>query len=160
MYLVFGILYFFTGVLLAIPYCLLAGWSFDHFLIAIWVAPAFLFVWFTAATFAGITEVGHRRTLYLNWRVALGQSNHRGLPGSLFIFWMWTFYSLLPIILRWSAILLGEIGYEAASSLLNKHRYASPLYVAVIVATSIVVVLTIMHVRDKVGRAWRWAVHQ
>lgn len=129
MQIVLGIFYALVGILLAIPYCLLAGWDAESFVMVMFVAPAFLFIWFMMATFAGVIEPGNRRTIHFNWRAAFGKADHRMLPGSLPVFWAWTLYSFLPVILHWSAVLLGKIGYETVSSLLDTHRYASPFYV-------------------------------
>lgn len=129
MQVVLMILYVLVGIPLAIPYCLMAGWDAESFALVMFVAPAFLFIWFMVATFAGVIEVSRRGTICFNWRAAFGQSNRYLLSGSLSIFWMWTFYSFLPIILHWSAVLLGKIGYETVSSFLDTHRYASLFYV-------------------------------
>jgi len=140
MHMVLGIFYVLAGILLAIPYCLLAGWKAENFMIVAFVAPAFFFVWFMTATYAGIIEPGHRRTIHFNWRAAFRKSDRRMLPGSLAIFWGWTVYSFLPIILHWGAALLGKVGYETVGSILDTHRYASPLYA--LIATLMLLILT------------------
>lgn len=139
MQIVLYILYALVGILLAIPYCLLSGWDSESFPIVALLAPAFLFIWFIVASFAGIIEAGHRRTIHFNWHAAFGKSDRRVPSGSLSIFWIWTLYSFLPLILHWSAILLRKISYETVASLIDIHRYASPLYV--FVATLVLLIL-------------------
>ncbi|MEK7461641.1 MAG: hypothetical protein AAB586_01065 [Patescibacteria group bacterium] len=93
------------------------------------MAPAFLFVWFMTAICAGVVDTTHGGTICFNWRAAFGKSDRRLLSGSLPIFWAVILYSFLPIILHWSAMLLGKVGYGTVSSLLDTHRYASLLYI-------------------------------
>ncbi len=142
MQIVLAILYMLAGILLATPYCFLAGWDAESFPVVAFVAPAFLFIWFIAATLAGVIEPGYRRMIHFNWRAAFGKSYSRVLPGSLLLFWAWTLYSFLPIILHWSAVLLGKIGYDTVASLIDMHRYASPLYI--FVATFMLLALIVM----------------
>lgn len=140
MIFVLCLFYMMVGILVAIPYCLLAGWSAENFPMVAFVAPAFLFIWFLLASFAGILHVGHgERRIYFNWRAAFCKSELRELPMSRMIFWIWTLYSLLPIILHWSAGLLENTGYESVGATLNTHRYASPYYL--FMATMVLLVL-------------------
>ena len=154
MQIVVAIIYMLVGILLAIPYCLLAGWDTENFPTVALVTPAFLFIWFMAATFAGIINIDDDRKIYFNWRASFGKSDHRVLSGSLSIFWAWTLYSFLPVILHWSAVLLGKIGYETTSSLIDTHRYASSFYV--LIATFILLILTVMVISawDAVKNVW------
>lgn len=160
MQIVLGIFYVLAGILLAIPYCLLAGWNAESFMMVAFVAPAFLFVWFMLATFAGVIEPSHRRTIHFNWRVAFGKSDRRVLSGSLPIFWVWTLYSFLPVILHWSAVLLGKIGYETISSLLDTHRYASPLYVFVATLMLLILIGIVTSAWEAAKNAWIRMVHR
>lgn len=147
MNIVLYVLYALVGILLAIPYCLLAGWSPENFMLVAFVAPAFLFIWFMLAGFAGIIEPDGHRRIHFNWGAAFHKSDRRVLPGSRLFFWMWTTYSMLPIILHWSGVLLERIGYPTIGTIINTHRYASPLYV--FMAT--LVLLTLMGI---VASAW------
>lgn len=160
MNIVLGIFYVLAGILLAIPYCLLAGWNAESFMMVAFVAPAFLFVWFMMATFAGVIEPGHRRTIHFNWRAAFGKTDHRMLSGSLPIFWAWTLYSFLPVILHWSAVLLGKVGYETVSSLLDTHRYASPFYVFMATLMLLVLVGMVTSAWEAAKNAWTRIVHR
>lgn len=160
MQIVLAILYVLAGVLLAIPYCLLAGWSAESFPMVAFVAPAFLFIWFMTATFAGVVEPGYRRTLHFNWRAAFGKNDRRMLPGSLSIFWAWTLYSLLPIILHWGAVLLGKIGYETVASLIDTHRYASPLYVFMATLMLLILIAMVTSAWDAAKNLWARIVHR
>ena len=160
MEIVLGVLYMLAGILLAIPYCLLAGWSAENFLIVTFVAPAFLFVWFMAASFAGIIEPGNHRMLRFNWRATFSESDRRSLPGSLSVFWAWTLYSFLPVILHWSAVLLEEIGYETVSSLIDTHRYASPLLVLWGTILLFILIAVATGVSNTVKEIWTRIVHR
>lgn len=160
MQIVFAVLYVLAGLLLAIPYCLLAGWSLERFPMVAFVAPAFLLIWFIMATFAGIVETDRGRRVYFNWRAAFGKSDRRSMSGSLPIFWTWTLYSFLPVIFHCSAVLLGKIGYETVSSLLDTHRYASQFYV--FMATLMLLILTAMVTSawDAAKNLWARIVHR
>jgi hypothetical protein len=160
MQIVLGIFYALVGVLLAIPYCLLAGWNAESFVMVMFVAPAFLFIWFMMATFAGVIEAGHRRTIHFNWRAAFGKSDRRVLSGSLPIFWAWTLYSFLPIILHWSAVLLGKIGYETVASLIDTHRYASPFYVFMATLMLLILIAMVTSAWDTAKNVWTRIVHR
>lgn len=140
---IFLIFYLLLGLVLAIPYCLLAGWSPEHFPIVIFVAPAFLFIWLMFANFADIFNPRFGRLTNLNWRAAFSGNNHQAMQGSLIIFWGWTFYSFLPIILHWSSVFLKQIGYERVGVMIYSHRYASPVYVfgAVIIVLLIILII-------------------
>ena len=84
MQIVLAVLYILAGILLAIPYCLLAGWNTENLPTVAFVAPAFLFIWFMTAIFAGVVEAGHRRRrIHFNWHAAFGKSDRRMLPESL-----------------------------------------------------------------------------
>lgn len=156
--ILYVIVYVLVGVLLAIPYCLLAGWSLENLPIVAFVAPAFLFVWFMAAVFAGVIDHGHRRVILFNWRAAFGKSER--LPSSLTIFWVWTFYSILPIILHWSAVLLEKIGYETVGSFIDMHRYASPLYIFMATLMLLVLIGMVTSAWEATKNVWTRFVQQ
>ena len=160
MQIVLGILYVLLGVLVAIPYCLLAGWSPENFPMVAFVAPAFLFVWFMAAVFAGVIDHGHRRAIRFNWRAAFNKDERRRLPGSLTIFWVWSFYSILPIILHWSAVLLGKIGYETVGSFIDMHRYASPLYIFMATLMLLILIGMVTSAWEATKNVWTRFVHR
>ncbi len=130
MTIILYVLYVLVGILLAIPYCILAGWNTESFMVVVFAAPAFVFIWFVLAGFAGVLEVGHgERRICLNWRAAFRKGDRLGLPGSLVVFWIWTLYSLLPILVHWSAVLLNGIGFVSVGMTLDAHRYASWFYI-------------------------------
>lgn len=160
MQIVLAILYVMVGVLLAIPYCMLAGWSAENFPMVAFVAPAFLFIWFLAATFAGIIETDNRKTIHIDWRAAFGKNGRRVLPGSLSFFWAWIIYIFLPVILHWSAVLLEKIGYyETVASLLEIHRYASPFYIFTATFMLFILIGMITSARDAAKKVWARIVH-
>ena len=160
MNIVLGILWALVGTLLAIPYCLLAGWNPESFVMVVFVAPAFLFVWFMTASFAGVIEPGHRRAIHFNWKAAFRKGDHRMLPGFLPIFWMWTLYGFLPIILHWSAMLLEKIGYETVSSLIDTHRYASPFYVFMATLMLLILIWMATSAWEATKNVWTRIVHR
>ena len=156
---VLSILYFLAGFLLAIPYCFLAGWNVESFVTVVFVAPAFLLVWFMTAIFAGIIELGRGRTIHFNWRAAFSKSESRMLPGSLPIFWVWTIYSFSPIILHWSAVLLEKVGHETVSSFLDTHRYMSPLYMIMATLMSFLLIRMAISMWEVAKNVWTRIVH-
>ena len=160
MSIVFGIICVLAGILLAIPYCLLAGWNAESFVMVAFVAPAFLFVWFMLATFAGVFEPVHRRATHFNWRAAFGKSDRQVVSGFLSMFWAWTLYSFLPVILHWSAVLLGKVGYETVSSLLDTHRYASPFYIFMATLMLLVLVGMVTSAWEAAKNVWTRIVHR
>lgn len=159
MQIMFGILYVLAGVLLAIPYCFLAGWSADSFLTVAFVAPAFLYVWFMMAAFAGIIEPGHKWWVHFNWRAALGKSDRQMLSRCLLSFWMWTLYSFLPVIFHWGAVFLERIGFKTVSTLINTHRYLSPLYVFVSTLILFVLIEVGTSAWETAKKTWTRIVH-
>jgi len=160
MQIFFSILYVLAGLLLAIPYCLLAGWNAESYLMVAFVAPAFLFVWFMMAIFVGIIEPGNSRVIHFNWRAAFGKSDYQRFPGFLAFFWAWTLYSVLPIIFHWSAMFIEQVGYETVSSLIDTHRYASTSYA--IMGTIMLFVLGMMVARsyEAMKTVWTRMVHR
>jgi len=160
MQIILGILYILVGILLAIPYCLLAGWKAENILMVTFVAPAFLFIWFILAGFAGIIDSDHTRKIYFNWRAAFSKNDQRRLPGALFCFWTWALYSFLPIIFHWSAILLEKIGHNTVSLILNTHRYAIPLYTLTAIITLIILNETIRCTWNVAKSMWVQIIHR
>lgn len=156
MQIVFGIFYVLVGFLLAIPYCLLAGWSYENFPMVAFVAPAFLFIWLMLGVFSGVITIrDHHRPIHFDWRVAFRKGGRSKLPGSLLFFWAWTLYSLLPIILHWSYVLLEEVGYETVASLINTHRYTSTLYVFVATFAFIALMGMLTSALGVLSNTWR-----
>jgi hypothetical protein len=154
MQIVFGILYVLAGFLLAIPYCMLAGWNEESFPMAILVSPAFLFVWFMLSIFAGIFDLDSKKAIRLNWRAAFKKSDLPILPGFLPLFWAWTIYMFLPIIFHWSAILLEKIGCNTVASFIDTHRYASQLYLFVVALALLVLISVGISAWDAAKRTW------
>lgn len=138
MQIVLTFLYLLVGFLLAIPYCLLAGWSTESYPMVAFVMPAFLFIWLMLAFFTGVVDEGH--PISFNWRAAFGKGDRRRLTGSPVMLWAWTIYGFLPVTIHWSAVFLGKVGYETASSFLDAHRYGSPFLV--LIATFILLILS------------------
>ena len=145
MNILFFIGYVVVGAVLAIPYNYLAGWN-SHYLIGIAItAPIFLCIWLVVAVLAGVIQVDrHRQMLRLNWRAA-GVRDQSYAPWSLPIFWAWTIYMFLPVILRGIAALQMQLGYVTASSFLYTHRYDSLLY-ALVALVAFVIALTLLEV--------------
>lgn len=160
MYLIFIILYALAGILLGIPYCLLAGWDPKSFMTIAFVAPAFLFIWLVVAIFAGVIDIDHRKKVYFNLRAAFGKNSQSVSPGSLFVFWLWTFYSFLPVIFHWSALFLEKIGYENVGSIINTHRYTVLVYVFIVALALIVLIGMVNTVWGKTKDIWTRFVYR
>lgn len=155
MQIVFGIFYVLAGILLAIPYCFLAGWIFKNFLLVAVVAPAFFFIWFMLAVFAGIIHRGYRKAIYFDWYAIFKKSDRQMYSHSLALFWMWTFYILLPIILHWSAVVLKKIGYVTGGSLIDMHRYASLYYVFIAIIMLFGIIGIVIVVCEVMKNMWK-----
>jgi hypothetical protein len=135
-----------AGLVLGSLYSLMAGWDPRYTASLFLLAPAGMVSWFVAALLAGVLDIGHGRTR-LSWRVAFGGVPSRSrLPGSLLVFWVWSFYLILPIILHWASVLLRYTGQHGLAESLNHHRYASLLYVAISTIMMLVVVVAVVDV--------------
>lgn len=155
MQIVFLILYVLVGIVLSVSYCILAGWDYEVFPVAFLLAPAFAVIWFITATMAGVIGFfSNRKKIYFNWRVAFGREDRQATPLSLVFFWIWTTYSLLPIIIHWSAILLDKIGYKTISSFIDKYRYASLPSIFSAVLLSIVILVMITTLGGELKKIW------
>lgn len=116
-----------VGLLISIPYCLLAGWDWHYPLVAM-VAPVFFLMWIVFGSLAG--HIYTRRDQG-RWPVRFSWgSRQQGefLSLSRIVFWGWTVIGLLPIIFHWGAKLFAMLGHESAASLINSYRYASLPY--------------------------------
>lgn len=124
----FYVAYYIFGLILSVPYCLLAGWSWENYPIVALVLPGFLFVWLMIGTLAGHVYLYNSKhwPIGFSWR---GVYEERLLPGAKGAFWSWTALGLLPIVVYWTAVALHAMGYESIAGLLKVHRYMSPLYV-------------------------------
>ena len=159
-YLFIAILYFITGVFFAVPYCLLAGWSYEFFPIITFTAPFLLLFWFMMGTFAGVFSTWHgRRAPHSHWREAFNGNSPRSIPGTRWVFGVMTFLGLLPIIFRLFSIILGTFGYEALGSSLYFHRYASPIYLLLIIMLLFMIAAMVGIVVDAMKKNWMKLVH-
>lgn len=154
MHIVFALVYAIVGILLAIPYCLLAGWNGDSFVIVAFVAPAFLVPLLVAAIFAGIIGISEQGEIQINWKVAFRKNNRRPVPGSLALFWGWILYSFLPVIFHWSAVLLQMIELEKVSSLIETHRYRSPILALIAILFLFILAAMTTSVIEKTKKVW------
>ena len=127
MFTVFSCLcYFVVGAILSVPYCLLAGWDRDIFLVVMIVTPFLLGVWILAAVFAGIIDA---KPIRIYWKNAFRRSRDESSRVPLVIFWVWTVYGLLPIILHWTARLIGYLGLGSSAAFIEGQRFESLIYV-------------------------------
>lgn len=150
---VYVVLFVLVGCLLAIPYCLLAGWSWENYPIVALVTLFFLLIWYSTAFLAGIVYTGQDGKTRFQWRAAFGKGV-RLHQGTIVPFWTWTFFCLLPIIVHWSAWLLGKIGYETIASHIDGHRYATPFYFFAVNCVLIIFGWIITVGWDKTKKAW------
>lgn len=148
-----GVIYMTIGIVLALPYCALAGWNPSNFIFVSFVAPALLFIWFMISIFAGIIKLDENERLRLNLPAAFRRCDNRPLRGSLLIFWGWAFWLSLPIISHWGAFLLEKNGHAEIALLINTHRYATPFYALLIALVLSILVVVISATTDKTKRA-------
>lgn len=127
MYFVFIV----VGALFAIPYCLLSGWNSESFVWMMVGLPIMLSIWLALANQAGIIETdvisGGKKITQFYPKVAFGLEVNSSVPWALRVFWVWTVYCLLPIILHNTSRLLHKAGVEKPATFLEVHRYGSLL---------------------------------
>jgi hypothetical protein len=157
MQFILAILYAVFGLILAIPYCLMAGWSMENYAIVAFVAPAFLFIWLIMGTLAHIFETGHRGRfpIRFDWRVAFGISKGNGLEGSKILFWFWTAYCLLPIISHWGSKLIEIFGFHSLSEIISTHRYSTPLFAFLATLFLAALLIFVEIATDLIKESWR-----
>lgn len=122
LFLVF--LYVLIGLVVSVPFCLLAGWSWEYWSGAATLAPLFLLVWVVFGVFAGYIyqRPGHK------WPIGFSLAGHNSLPGCKNVFWVWTIICLSPIVAHWSSVTLRAWGYGLIAAMVYEHRYAAPAY--------------------------------
>ncbi len=99
--IIFALIWFFVGSILAVPYNYLAGGGLDNFGLTIFFAPA-------AAIFLFIP--------YLTIRIDHSKK-------SKIFFWATVVYLLLPILMNGVSLLLKQMGYVLAADYAFKYRY-------------------------------------
>ncbi len=125
-----AVFYVLVGILLAAPYCYFAGWNVESFILAMVVAPLLFGVWLIVAGISSVIVANRNgRRIYLNWRAAFFKDASGRTSGKRLMFWLYTSWCLLPIIVRGVSVLAGSLGYEKLASVLYAHRYASMYHV-------------------------------
>ncbi len=120
----FMIIVFLIGMILSVPYCFLAGWSPESQKLVAVLGSLFIFQWGVFAARADILEF--HPSLRINWKETLMWRSNRPFlcPSAKVGFWAWTVMCVLPIILHWVAWLVGKVGQEHTSVILDRYRYA------------------------------------
>lgn len=126
------------GIMLAVPYCILAGWNTNQFALMAFVAPLLYSMWISIAYAFGIAEPSKKRPK-ICWRAAFHSD-------SLFMFWPCTGYVFLPIIVHQNSKLFSLFGYNSVAQVMEEHKYASLLYAFPVM----LVVGFIMRLKEKV----------
>ncbi len=147
--IVFAVYYITVGLILAIPYCLLAGWNVQALVVVTFVLPAFLMMWTELATLAGILNGDHlsRSLLHVDWRASLKRSEHA--LGSVTKFWLWCLFCFLPIICNLCGWMIQVIGYTNTAELVNRYRYwSTPIAMSL---TAFLLVLNALFTQIKKG---------
>jgi hypothetical protein len=140
MFIVFCCLFYFLfGAFLSLPYCLLAGWDRGFFPVMVVATPFLLGVWFLAVFFVGAVDF---RPTRICWRNFFYRSRRESSRVPLAIFWIWTVYSMLPILMHWTARFVEYLGFGSSAAFIEVHRFESLLYVfwGVMVVFSILMV--------------------
>lgn len=98
--------YFVIGLVLAVPYTLLAGGLLDNFIMTVMLSPIvtsmLFFLWFTRP---------------------IGRERDQKLGVGDYSFWGFVTYLGLPILLNGTSLLLRSLGYEAAAQIVFAVRY-------------------------------------
>jgi hypothetical protein len=130
-----------VAAMLAVPYCMLSGWSSGSFIWMVIGVPIMVSVWFALANQAGIIETdvlrGGKKTTRIYPKVAFGLEVNSSVPWALGAFWVWTVYCLLPIILHTASRLLYKVGEQRPATFLEMHRYGSLLGVPAAAITAL-----------------------
>ena len=149
------ILYWIVGVVIAIPYQLLAGWDAECFSVVAMLLPISLCLWFVLAMFAMvITESdGHKRWIQFKWKALFRrQTNHLGLMSAArYGLWILTVLIMLPIIIHWSAKLLGHFGHQETATIIDSNRYSAPIVVVVAIVLGTLIVCLLLHAWESAG---------
>lgn len=128
----FVILYLIVSGIITFTYSTWAGWDEDFAFFLLKISPIFLVIWFFLASFAGIIYASDNRRVGVNLR-ALFRFKKGGISKDfLLLFWIYTIWILLPIILRIISIVLDNIGVDSLADILYSQRYLSMMYVLVI----------------------------
>ncbi|HXK39308.1 MAG TPA: hypothetical protein VJ837_00545, partial [Candidatus Paceibacterota bacterium] len=90
MYVILAVVYLIVGFIVAIPYCLLAGWdSYNYPAVAI-LAPGMAFLWFMCGALSGHFHNYGKRVVNFSWW-------NRNDPLKFgWVFYGWSLYCLLP----------------------------------------------------------------
>ena len=143
-YAVAILVYFLIGLVLGVPYVWLAGWSRDHVLVVMLLAPFTTIVSLCLGIFAGFFNRPHRRvsTLYFREEQFLDSEM---MPCRAFfpLFCIMVTAIVAPIVMHWAAVSIAVIGYADVAKVLEAHRYAGFFYV-LLAAAVLSVVLNIV----------------
>ena len=114
-------------------------------------------IWILFGTMAGIIDPRHQ--LYLNWRMTFGNvddSKQVFRP----MFWSWTVYSLLPILIHWICNIMRWTGYNVLAEILDAERYFSPLWVLFSLMSIFTISVLLMDGFNVLKKGWKMVAHR
>lgn len=125
----FVILYLIVSSIVTFPYSIMSGWDVDFAFFLLKISPIFLVIWLFLTLFAGIIYASHDGKIRLSLR-ALFRFKKEGISKDfLLLFWIYTIWILLPIILRLISIVLDHMGLDSLADIIYSQRYLSMMYV-------------------------------
>lgn len=125
----FVISYITVSHIITFHYSIMSGWDeyFASFLL--YFSPIFLSIWLLLTSFAGIIYASHDGKIRLSLG-ALFRFKKEGISKDfLLLFWGYTLWILLPIIIRVLSIVLDNIGVDSLADILYSQRYWSMMYI-------------------------------
>lgn len=126
----FVILYFIVSGIITFTYSIMSGWDTDFVFFLLKISPIFLVIWGLLASFAGIIYVSsHNRSVRLSLRALFRFKRESVSKDFLLLFWIYTIWILLPIILRLISIVLDHMGLDSLGGIIYSQRYLSMIYI-------------------------------
>jgi hypothetical protein len=132
--------WFTVGTILALPYCLLVGWDWKVYAPMTAGMPAMIIIWFMLGTLADVT---HTKPLRICWKNSIRRNNPDSSRIPLVLFWSWTAFCLLPLLIRAVALLLPLVGFSQYSNAAYEYRYTILGHVLFVALFSFVVLLAL-----------------
>lgn len=125
----FVISYLIVSGIITFTYSIMSGWDTDFVFFLLKISPIFLVIWVFLASFAGIIYASQNHKIRLSLR-ALFRFKKGGISKDfLLLFWIYTIWIFLPIIIRVLSIVLDNMGVESLADIIYSQRYLSMIYI-------------------------------
>lgn len=128
-FFLFVILYLIVSIIITFPYSIMSGWDADFAFFLLKISPIFLVIWLLLTSFSGIIYASHDGKIRLSLRALFRFKRETVSKDFLILFWIYTIWILLPIILRLISIVLDHMGLDSLADIIYSQRYFSMMYV-------------------------------